>query len=277
MSVEVKDVIFFYNKGTSLEKKALDKVSFSIDKGEFILITGEVGSGKSTLIRHLNGILKPHSGFVKINGINSTNKKLRSKIGLLMQYPQRQLFGRTVLEDVSFGPSNFGLKGDKLKERVNDSLILAGLSPDIADLSPFSLSGGQMRLVALAGVLSMIPEYLILDEPTSGLDPENRASLFSTLKKLHGSGISVIVVSHQIDDFLPFVEKVLLLKDGCVDFIGSPEEYLLSVSSPVPEITSLMRELQECGFEVAGDVCSVDDAFNEITRTLGFNGVNENE
>ncbi|WMW23989.1 ATP-binding cassette domain-containing protein [Methanolobus sediminis] len=277
MSVEVKDVSFFYNKGTSLEKKALDKVSFSIDKGEFILITGEVGSGKSTLIRHLNGILKPHSGFVKINGINSTNKKLRSKIGLLMQYPQRQLFGRTVLEDVSFGPSNFGLKGDKLKERVNDSLILAGLSPDIADLSPFSLSGGQMRLVALAGVLSMRPEYLILDEPTSGLDPENRASLFSTLKKLHGSGISVIVVSHQIDDFLPFVDKVLLLKDGCVDFIGSPEEYLLSVSSPVPEITSMMRELQECGFEVAGDVYSVDDAFNEIARTLGSDEGHENE
>nr|WP_321496764.1 ATP-binding cassette domain-containing protein [uncultured Methanolobus sp.] len=277
MSVEVKDVSFFYNKGTSLEKKALDNVSFTIYRGEFILITGEVGSGKSTLIRHLNGLLKPYSGSVKINGIDCTDKKLRSKIGLLMQYPQRQLFGKTVFEDVSFGPSNFGLKGEELKERVNESLILAGLSPDIADLSPFSLSGGQMRLVALAGVLSLRPEYLILDEPTSGLDPENRASLFSILKKLHGSGTSIIVVSHQIDDFLACADKVLLLKNGCVDLIGSPLGYLRSVSSPIPEITSLMRKLQECGFEVASDIYSVDDAFNEISRALGFNGVNENE
>jgi energy-coupling factor transport system ATP-binding protein len=277
MSIEVKDVSFFYNKGTSLEKKALDKVSFSIEKGEFILITGEVGSGKSTLIRHLNGLVKPQAGSVKINGLDSTNKKLRSKIGLLMQYPQRQLFGKNVFEDVSFGPSNFGLKGDELKERVNESLILAGLSPDIKDLSPFSLSGGQMRLVALAGVLSMRPEYLVLDEPTSGLDPDNRSSLFSTLKKLHSSGISVIVVSHQVDDFLPVADKVLLLKDGCVDFCGRPEDYLKSVSFPIPDISSLMKELQECGFDVANNIYSVDDAFNEITRVLKLKEVHEDE
>jgi energy-coupling factor transport system ATP-binding protein len=277
MSVEVEDVSFFYNKGTSLEKKALDKVSFSIAKGEFILITGEVGSGKSTLVRHLNGLLKPHSGSVRINGIDSTSKKLRSKIGLLMQYPQRQLFGKTVFEDVSFGPSNFGLKDEELNERVSASLTLAGLSHNIADLSPFSLSGGQMRLVALAGVLSMRPEYLILDEPTSGLDPENRASLFSTLSHLKGRRISVIVVSHQIDDFLPFADKILLLKNGCVDFIGSRDEYLQSIASPIPEITSFMKELQKCGFEVTSNIYSVDDAFNEIIRALGSNGVNENE
>ncbi|TQD26745.1 ATP-binding cassette domain-containing protein [Methanolobus vulcani] len=277
MSIEVKDLSFFYNKGTSLEKKALDKVSFSIVKGEFVLITGEVGSGKSTLIRHLNGLLKPHSGSVKVSGINSTNRELRSKIGLLMQYPQRQLFGKTVFEDVAFGPSNFGLKDDELKERVNESLLLAGLCRDIADISPFSLSGGQMRLVALAGVLSMRPEYLILDEPTSGLDPENKASLFSTLKKLQTTGISVIIVSHQIDDFLPFANKVLFLKNGCVDFIGSPEEYLQSVSSPIPELTSLMKELQNCGFEVASDIYSVEDAFNEITRVLGSKEVYKDE
>jgi energy-coupling factor transport system ATP-binding protein len=277
MSIEVNDLSFFYNKGTSLEKKALDNVTFSIEKGEFILITGEVGSGKSTLIRHLNGLLKPQSGSVKINGIDSTHKKLRSKIGLLMQYPQRQLFGKTVFEDVSFGPSNFGLKGGELKERVNKSLILSGLSPDIADFSPFSLSGGQMRLVALAGVLSMRPEYLVLDEPTSGLDPDNRSSLFSTLKKLHSSGISVIVVSHQVDDFLPFADKVLLLNDGCVDFCGRPEDYLKSVSFPIPDISSLMKELQECGFDVANNIYSVDDAFNEITRVLKLKEVHEDE
>ncbi|WP_321429621.1 ATP-binding cassette domain-containing protein [uncultured Methanolobus sp.] len=277
MSIEVKELDFFYNKGTSLEKKALDRVSFSVRKEEFVLIAGEIGSGKSTLIRHFNGLLKPHSGSVTVDGMHSGNKKLRSKVGLLMQYPQRQLFAKTVFEDVSFGPSNFGLEGDALKERVNEALTLAGLKPDISEISPFSLSGGQMRLVALAGVLSMKPEYVVLDEPTSGLDPENKASLFSTLKKLHSSGISVIVVSHQIDDFLPFADKVVLLKNGSNAFTGSPKEYLSSVSSPVPAIFSLMEEMKNCGFDVATDIFSVDEAFDEIARVMESRGLNKNE
>lgn len=277
MSIEVKELEFFYNKGTSLEKKALDRVSFSVRKGEFVLIAGGIGSGKSTLIRHFNGLLKPHSGFVTVDGIYSGDKNLRSKIGLLMQYPQRQLFGKTVFEDVSFGPSNFGLEGDALKERVNEALILAGLNPDISEISPFSLSGGQMRLVALAGVLSMKPEYIVLDEPTSGLDPDNKISLLSTLKKLHSSGISVIVVSHQIDDFLPFADKVILLKKGSVAFTGSSKEYLCSASSQVPVITSLMKDMKYRGFDVAVDIFSVDEAFNEITRVMRSKGVKKDE
>ncbi len=268
MSIDVKNVSFGYNSGTSLEKKALDNVSLSIEKGEFVLIAGEVGSGKSTLIRHFNGLLKPHSGLVTVSGIESKNKEVRSIAGLLMQYPQKQLFGKTVFEDVSFGPSNFGLKGEALDQRVSDALNLVGLDTDISKLSPFALSGGQMRLVALAGVMAMKPEYLILDEPTSGLDPKNRSSLLSTLNKLHSSGTSIIVVSHQICELLPLVGKVILLKNGKVSFTGTPEEYLKSVSSPLPEITLLMKELNLAGFNVQEDIFTVDDAFREISNEL---------
>ncbi|WP_319508762.1 ATP-binding cassette domain-containing protein [uncultured Methanolobus sp.] len=268
MSIDVKNVSFCYNRGTPLQKLALDNISFLINKGEFVLIGGEVGSGKSTLLRHFNGLLKPHSGSVTVSGINTRDRKVRSKVGLLMQYPQKQLFGRTVYEDVSFGPSNFGSKGETLDKQVNEALNLVGLSEDISVLSPFSLSGGQMRLVALAGVLSMEPEYLVLDEPTSGLDPENRSSLLSILGKLHSSGISIVVVSHQICELLPFAEKVLILKKGRIDFIGTPKEYLRSAPSSLPEITSLMKELQSAGFNVRDDIYSVDHAFLEITNAL---------
>ncbi len=277
MSIEVKDLNHFYNKGTSLEKHALDDVNFVIDKGEFVLIGGEVGSGKSTLVRHFNGLLKPDSGSVKINDIDAGDKKVRSHLGLLMQNPQKQLFGRTVFEDISFGPSNFGSKGEALKKRVVDALDLVGLGPEYTEISPFSLSGGQMRLVALAGILAMEPEYLVLDEPTSGLDPENRYSLLSTLKGLHCSGLSVVVVSHQVDEILPLADKVILLKKGRLAFVGTPEEYLSSVSSPLPEITSFMKLLNQAGFDVRDNIYSVDDAFQEIVRSLKIVEVEQNE
>ena len=275
MSIDIKNLSFWYNHGTSLEKQALNNVSLSIEKAEFVLITGEVGSGKSTLIRHFNGLLKPQSGSVTVNGIGSTSKDLRLIAGLLMQYPQKQLFGRTVFEDVSFGPSNFGLKGEALDKRVSEALDLLGLDSDISGLSPFALSGGQMRLVALAGVLALKPEYLVLDEPTSGLDPQNRLSLLSTLKKLHSSGISIIVVSHQICELLPLAEKVILLKNGKVAFAGTPKEYLKSVSSPLPEITLLIKELNLSGFNINEGIFSVDDAFREIRNELEEKGVNQ--
>ncbi|SFM47330.1 ATP-binding cassette domain-containing protein [Methanolobus profundi] len=277
MSIEVKDLSFCYNRGTSLEKRALDNVSLSIGKGEFVLIGGEIGSGKSTLVRHFNGILKPQSGSVTVSGMASTDRDVRHKAGLLMQYPQKQLFGRTVFEDVSFGPSNFGIKGDALEQRVADALEQAGLGRDIGSLSPFSLSGGQMRLVALAGVLAMQPEYLILDEPTSGLDPENRSSLLATLKELHLSGISVVVVSHQVCEFLPLADKVILLDNGWVSFNGTPVEYVRSVSSPLPEITLLMKDLIREGFDVRDDILSIDDAFEEIVNALEKRGAGQDE
>ncbi|WP_094227069.1 ATP-binding cassette domain-containing protein [Methanolobus psychrotolerans] len=276
MSIDVRNVSFFYNRGTSLEKHALENVSFSIEKGEFVLIGGEVGSGKSTLIRHLNGLIKPQSGSITVNGMDVRNKGVRSKVSLLMQYPQKQLFGKTVYEDICFGPSNFGLKGDALAKQVRDALKLVGLDEGVSALSPFSLSGGQMRLVALAGVLAMNPEYLVMDEPTSGLDPENRYLLLSTLSKLHSSGISIVVVSHQICELLPHAEKVIILKNGCIDFIGTPKEYLMSVSSPLPEITSLMKDLRLEGFNVRDDILTVDDAFLEISNALRSRGAKQN-
>lgn len=277
MSIEVRDLGFCYNKGTSLEKHALDSVSLSIEKGQFVLIGGEVGSGKSTLVRHFNGILKPQSGSVKVSGLDSTDKAIRRKAGLLMQYPQKQLFCRTVFEDVSFGPSNFGVEDEALEERVVDALEQVGLSRDIASLSPFSLSGGQMRLVALAGILAMEPEYLILDEPTSGLDPENRSSLLSTLQELHRSGISVVVVSHQVCELLPLAEKVILLNKGRVIFDGTPDDYLRSVRSPLPEITLLMKDLVSSGFDVRDDIMSVDAAFDQISGELKKRGLGHYE
>lgn len=273
MSIDVRNLSYRYNQGTSLEKLALDNVSLSIEKGEFILISGETGSGKSTLVKHFNGLLKPGSGSVSVSGIDSRDRNVRSKVGLLMQYPQKQLFGKTVFEDVSFGPSNFGLRGNELEERVNEALNLIGLGGDISSASPFSLSGGQMRLVALAGVLATKPEYLILDEPTAGLDPENRSSLISTMKSLQRMGISIIVVSHDVCEFLLLAEKVVLLKNGRIDFSGPASEYLKAVQSPLPEITLLMRDLKQAGFEVSGDIISVDDAFEEISRELLKKGV----
>ncbi|WP_407354982.1 ATP-binding cassette domain-containing protein [Methanolobus sp. WCC5] len=269
MSIEVKNLSFCYNRGTSLEKHAIDNISFSIGKGEFVLIGGEVGSGKSTLARHLNGLLRPQSGSVTIDGKAAGSRKVRSKAGLLMQYPQKQLFGRTVYEDVAFAPSNFGFKGKELDEHVMYALGLAGLDGSVASLSPFSLSGGQMRLVALAGVLSMKPDYLILDEPASGLDPDNRVLLIGTLEKLHRSGISIVVISHQLSELLSLAEKIIILKSGRIEFVGSVPEYLRSAPFTLPEITSLMKELNLAGINVGDDIYSVDDAFSEIIRFFG--------
>lgn len=269
MSLDIKNLSFTYNRATSLEKLALDNVSLSIKKGDFVLITGEVGSGKSTLIRHMNGLLKACSGSIEVDGISAYEKKAKSKVGMLFQFPQKQLFGKTVQEDISFAPSNFGVSGAKLKEQVNEAMALVGLDESMCPLSPFILSGGQMRLVAMAGVLASRPDYLVLDEPGSGLDHENRKALFSTLKKLNSGGISVVVVSHQISDVLPLVDRIFHMNGGNLVFEGSPEEYLHSVSSPLPDITILMKELRGRGFDVRPDISDVDEAFHEISTLYG--------
>ena len=273
MSIVVRNLSFSYNKRTSLENKVLENVDLSIEKGEFILITGEVGSGKSTLIRHLNGLLRPDSGSVEVDGIPAHERQVRSKVGMLFQFPQKQLFGRTVLEDISFGPLNFGSNDADIEEQVNEAMELVGLDADICSVSPFSLSGGQMRLVATAGVIATKPDYLVLDEPGSGLDAVNRKLLFSTLKELNSRGISVIVVSHQISEMLPLVDRVLLMEKGKVVFDGNPEVYLHSVESPLPEINLLMAELRTRGFDVRTDILDVDEAFEEILALLLSRGV----
>ncbi|WP_406660138.1 ATP-binding cassette domain-containing protein [Methanolobus sp. ZRKC3] len=264
MSIDIKNLSFSYNKGSSLEKTVLDNVTLSIKKGEFVVISGDVGSGKSTLIRHMNGLLKPCSGSVEVDGILAHQRKVRSKVGMLFQFPQKQLFGKTVLEDISFGPSNFGANALDVEKHVNEALVLTGLDAKLCSLSPFSLSGGQMRLVAMAGVLASKPDYLILDEPGSGLDLENRSSLFSTLKQLNSAGISIVVVSHQVSEMLPLADKVFLMDSGKLVFEGNPQEYMSSVSSHLPEITSLMKGLHARGFDVRTDISNLDEAFDEI-------------
>lgn len=266
MSIDVKNVSFSYDPGTGLERLALENVNLSIGRGEFVLIGGEIGSGKSTLIRHFNGLLRPSSGSVSVDGVEAHVKSVRKKVGILFQFPQNQLFARSVYEDVAFGPSNFGAKGDELRRRIIHALKMAGVREELYDHSPFTLSGGEMRLVAIAGVLAIRPDYLVLDEPLSGLDPEHRESLLKLLKALHIQGSSVIVVSHWIADLLHLAEKIILMEKGKISFEGSSDEYLKVNSTPLPEITSLMKELRQRGFDVRDDISDVEDALREIIR-----------
>lgn len=269
MSIVVRDVNFRYNPGTSLERTALEDVSLSIGRGEFVLIGGAIGSGKSTLIRHFNGLLRPCSGQVTVDGMQASEKKVRSRVGMLFQFPRQQLFGRTVFEELAFGPKNFGLRGPEIEKQVHYALELLGLGKDISAESPLRLSGGQKRLVAIAGVLACRPEYLVLDEPLSGLDAENKSLLISALRLLNSNGITIIVVSHRVSDMLSLADHVYWLDRGRLVFSGTPAEYAGHGSLPLPEITCLMKELRTRGFDVRGDIFDTDEAFREISRVLG--------
>ncbi|WP_406656209.1 ATP-binding cassette domain-containing protein [Methanolobus sp. ZRKC2] len=266
MPIDLKNVSFSYNTGTKLEKKALENVSMSIGRGEFVLIGGEIGSGKSTLIRHFNGLLKPTSGQVIVEGMQAHNRQVKTKVGILFQFPQNQLFSKTVYEDVAFGPSNIGIKDEELEKRVIKALDMAGVREELHKTSPFNLSGGEMRLAAIAGVLAMKPDYLVLDEPLSGLDPENQKSLILKLKKLHQEGISIIIVSHRISELLSFADRIFLMENGKITFDGRTEEYVNSLPSTLPQIAALMRELRLKGIDVRDDIFTVEDAFDEIIR-----------
>ncbi|WP_440952912.1 ATP-binding cassette domain-containing protein [Methanococcoides sp. FTZ1] len=263
MPIDVKDLSFSYGKGKAATS-VLKDVSFSIDKGESVGIVGKVGCGKTTLIKHLNGLLMPDSGSVTVDGMPSSRKDICKKVGILFQHPSRQLFCTTVREDIAYGPKNFGIHGDELIKCVRESVKEVGLAEGIPDRSPFSLSGGEMRLVALAGVLSSSPDYLVLDEPTSGISKSGKSNLFRILRDLKDGGIGVVLVSHQIEDVLDLVDRLICLENGEIAFEGTPSEYLRSVPSPVPQITELMRGLKLSGIDVRDDVFSVDDAFAEI-------------
>ncbi|MFP4654239.1 MAG: ATP-binding cassette domain-containing protein [Methanohalobium sp.] len=266
MSIDVKGVNFSYNKNTSHENHVLKNINLTIDKNEFVGITGEIGSGKSTMVKLFNGLFIPDTGKVSVEGLDAADKKVRRKVGLLFQNPHDQLFAKTVFEDVAFAPSNFGITGDELTERVYESLQLVGIDKKLADISPFKLSGGEMRRVALAGILAMKPEYLILDEPTSGVDIKGKIELYNNLEKIHENGTCIIMITHQIDDLFPVANKIVLMNQGRIVFTGTSDEYLDSIDFPAPEITILMRELQKQGFDVRSNVSTVDDAYKEINR-----------
>lgn len=287
MSVlSVKNLIYGYSKGTPFEKGALKGVNVNFDSGEIVAVIGHTGSGKSTLLQHLNGLLKPDSGTVLFEGKDIFEKKellreCRFNVGLCFQYPEQQLFESTVYKDIAFGPSNMGLSDDEIKKRVYASIKYVGLTEDYLEKSPFDLSGGEKRRVAIAGVIAMEPKVLILDEPTAGLDPIGKNNLLKLIKDYNkATGSTVIFVSHNMDDVALVSDRVIVMNDGLialdgtVDEVYSQGEKLASLGLDVPEITSLFLELKKAGFDLGDTEYTVEGAKNAILKALGKGGRN---
>jgi energy-coupling factor transport system ATP-binding protein len=283
MSIRLVDVFFSYLEDTPSSEATLRDVSLEIDDGEFVGLIGPTGSGKSTLIQHFNGLLKPNSGKVYVDGVDLTLKdtqlrRIRQKVGMVFQYPEHQLFGETVLEDVGFGPRNGGLSDEEVTERVREALNYVGLDFEaLKHHSPFELSGGQKRRVAIAGVLAMRPSVLILDEPTAGLDPEGREEILGEIKHLHEDrGITVILVTHSMEDVARLVDRLIVMEAGTIALDGTPVEVfgqaarLREMGLGVPQITELMHELKNRGLAVNTDIFTVDQAEEEIIRVMGW-------
>lgn len=283
MSIILNHVSHIYNEGTNQEVRALDDVSLKINDGEFIGLIGHTGSGKSTLIQHMNALLKPTHGEVYYNGADINvpeykRKELRGKVGLVFQYPEHQLFEADVFKDVCFGPKNLGLTQKDVELRAYTALRQVGLQDEYFYQSPFDLSGGQKRRVAIAGVLAMEPEVLILDEPTAGLDPKGRDEILELLKKLHEEkGITIILVSHSMEDVAKYVDRLIVMDKGKVMYDDSPvnvfKNYkeLEQVGLAAPQVVYIMNNLKEAGFNVNTEVSTIEEARDEILRVLGGN------
>ena len=281
MSIQVRNLSHIYAKGMPDEQVALDNVNFEIYDKEVVGVIGHTGSGKSTMLQHLNGLLKPETGNIVIEGTDITAqgvsmRDIRKKVGLVFQYPEYQLFEETVEKDVAFGPKNLGLREDEITERVKESLELVGIDYEIfKDRSPFELSGGQKRRVAIAGVLAMNPSVLILDEPTAGLDPGAHRDILEMIKKVHEKQENIILfVSHNMADVAELSDKVLVMNDGRLELYGTPEyvfsqqERLESMGLNVPPVTALMSELNKRGADVKEGIWSVKEAKEEIYNYL---------
>ncbi len=278
------NVCFTYGKGTPFEKHAVKNVSLDIKRGEVIGVIGHTGSGKSTLMQMLNGLIKPTSGTVFLDNrdINEDKKKLREvrfRVGLVFQYPENQLFEDTVRKDISFGPTNMGLPEDAIKERVKRAADFAGLKPELLDRSPFDLSGGEKRRAAIAGVIAMDPEILILDEPTAGLDPMGRDVLLSQIEAYHNArNNTVLLVSHSMEDIASIADRVLVMNKGeCVMFdttqnVFSRSSELESMGLRVPQITKITTELRRRGVPLSEGILTVEQAFDEIRAILKKEG-----
>lgn len=279
--IEIKNLTHIYSEGLPFEKKAIDDINLKIEENEFIGLIGHTGSGKSTFIQHLNGLLKPSSGEIIVDGMkvdksSSNLTELRKKIGLVFQYPEYQLFEETIERDIAFGPGNLDLSEEEVLRRVKSSMDSVGLDYETyKDKSPFELSGGLKRRVAIAGVLAMEPKVLILDEPTAGLDPRGRDEILSEIKSIHEKRkITVILVSHSMEDVAKIAERIIVMDKGKVFLDSNPreifrnEDKLLSVGLGIPQITSLMRTLKNKGLDINEDSITVEEAKESLIKYL---------
>ena len=282
--LELKNLSYVYGTGTPFEKTAVNNLSLSIEKGEFIGIMGHTGSGKSTLVQMLNGLMKPTSGQVLLDGEDiwanpKDIRKIRFKVGMVFQYPEYQLFEETVAKDIAFGPTNMGKSGAELEKAVNDAARFTGLKDELLEKSPFDLSGGEKRRAAIAGVIAMNPEVLVLDEPTAGLDPMGRDVLLSQIVQYHKERKNtVILVSHSMEDIARVADKIIVMnKSNLVMFDKTKEVFskgreLEKIGLRVPQITKIMLELREIGFNVPEGILTVDEAMDCISSLLDKEG-----
>lgn len=278
MSIIVDKVNYIYSQGTAYEKQALKNINLKIEDGEFIGLIGHTGSGKSTLIQHLNGLIKATYGTIYYNGKDIYDadyklSELRTKVGLVFQYPEHQLFETSIIKDVKFGPSNLNLPPLEVDLRAFEALRQVGIGEEMLDNSPFELSGGQKRRVAIAGVLAMKPEVLILDEPTAGLDPKGRDEILDLIAKLHKeNNITVILVSHSMEDVAKYVNRLIVMNKGSILFDNTPKEVfhhykeLEKIGLAAPQVTYVMNKLKECGQKVSTEPTTVEEACHEILR-----------
>lgn len=284
MSIKIENLTHIYMPKSPFEKIALDNVSIEIEDGDFVALIGHTGSGKSTLIQHMNGLLKPSKGKILVDGIDITAKgvkltDIRKKVGLVFQYAEYQLFEETIEKDIAFGPKNLGLSEEEISKRVKKSIEMVGLNYEVyKNKSPFDLSGGQKRRVAIAGVIAMEPKTLILDEPTAGLDPKGRDDVLRQIQRLHKEyGMTIILVSHSMEDVAKIALKVVVMNEGKVVLQGTPKEIFKEVETlekiglGVPQVTYLMQALKAKGFKVSENAYTIEQARIEILKSLAEN------
>ncbi len=284
MMIKIEDLTYKYSVGTPFEKTAVDHVNLEIEGGEIIGVIGHTGSGKSTLIQHLNGLLRPTEGKVYINGVDiwadkSKMRQVRFDVGLVFQYPEYQLFEETVYKDIAFGPRNMGLSEEEIDKRVHEAAEFAGLKPELLEKSPFDLSGGQKRRVAIAGVIAMEPKVLILDEPTAGLDPKGRNKILNQIRAYHEQvKNTILLVSHSMEDVASFADKVLVMNKAkvfaydTVENVFARSEELKSIRLSVPQITNVFLRLNEEGYPVPRNVYTVAYAKRKLLAELQKRG-----
>ena len=284
MSIKIESLTHIYMPGSPFEKVALKDINLTINDNDFVALIGHTGSGKSTLIQHLNGLLSPTKGKIYIDDIDITEKNvklvdIRKKVGLVFQYSEYQLFEETIEKDIEFGPKNLGLSDEEIHQRVVKAMEMVGLDyEEYKDKSPFDLSGGQKRRVAIAGVIAMNPKTLILDEPTAGLDPKGRDDILTQIKKLHDNyGMTIILVSHSMEDVANIADKVIVMNNGSVELQGPIDtvfkevEKLESIGLAVPQVTYLMLKLKALGFDVSDGIYTIKQAKEEIIKLLNKN------